>query len=157
MTSSALALRPAAAPRLAALLALTLVALAPAAACAEPPVSVDGAWFRYMLATVPAGGYMTLRNTADQPMGLTSASSEACGMVMLHRTESSGGIERMLPVKEITVPARSTFRFAPGGYHLMCMQPHMRVGETVSVTLTFQDGSHVDASFPVHGPNYEPK
>jgi copper(I)-binding protein len=149
--------RTAALPRIAASLALALMGLVPAAARAEPPVSVSGPWFRYMLATVPAGGFMTVNNAADQPMVLTGASSQACGMVMLHKTVSSGGVERMVPVKEITVPARSTFRFAPGGYHLMCMQPHMHVGETVSVTLTFRDGSHLDASFPVHGPDFQPK
>jgi copper(I)-binding protein len=42
-------------------------------------------------------------------------------------------------------------KFAPGGYHLMCMQPSadIKPGKTVSVTLTFANGSSVTAPFAV--------
>jgi periplasmic copper chaperone A len=42
-------------------------------------------------------------------------------------------------------------RFAPGGYHLMCMQPAaaMRPGKTVAVTLDFAGGETLSAPFPV--------
>jgi copper(I)-binding protein len=46
--------------------------------------------------------------------------------------------------------------FAPGGYHLMCMQPSMKIGETVNVTLMFQDGSKLAAALPVFGPQGSP-
>jgi len=142
--------------RRAATLGLGLALLAPAGARAAEPVSVSGGWFRYLLASIPSGGYMTLHNTSAAPAVLTGASSPACGSLMLHRTESGGGTERMVGVAKVRVPAHGTLRFAPGGYHLMCMQPRMHPRETVPVTLTFEDGHRVTTSFTVFGANGAP-
>ena len=145
-----------------ALLAPTLLApalLAPAGARAAGPisVSVSGGWFRYLLASIPAGGYMTLHNTSAAPAVLTGAVSPACGSLMLHRTLSADGTERMVAVAKVPVPAHGTLRFAPGGYHLMCMQPRMQPHQTVPVTLIFADGGRVTASFTVFGANGAPE
>jgi hypothetical protein len=108
----------------------------------------------FIIKSRPAAGYFTLRNNADTAVELTSASSTGCGMVMLHQSREVNGVEEMLPVKAITVPARGTVSFAPGGYHLMCMQPQdsLAVGQKVPVTLKFADGKAVAADFPVKGP-----
>jgi periplasmic copper chaperone A len=129
--------------------ALGLVLLLPATGRAAPPVTVSRPWFRYLLPQIPAGGYMTLTNASDQPTVLTGAASPACGMLMLHRTEHSGGTESMVGVSSITVPANGAFHFAPGGYHLMCMQPKMKAGESVPVTLTFSGDENITVMFPV--------
>ena len=138
------------------LLALGFALLAPAGARAASAVTVSGGWFRYLLASIPAGGYMTLHNSSAAPAMLTGASSPACGSLMLHRTESSGGTERMVAVAKVPVPAHGTLRFAPGGYHLMCMRPRMHPREAVPVTLMFADGSRITASFTVFGANGAP-
>ncbi len=57
----------------------------------------------------------------------------------------------MVPVASVAVPPGGAVSFAPGGYHLMCMQPRMKPDESVSVTLTFQGGQTVSAAFPVLG------
>lgn len=57
----------------------------------------------------------------------------------------------MLPVASVAVPPGGTISFAPGGYHLMCMQPRMTPGTSVDVTLTFRGGRTVSAAFPVYG------
>ncbi len=141
----------------AAAFALGLALLAPGGAQAAGPVSVGGGWFRYLLAQIPAGGYMTLRNAGNAPAVLTGASSPACGSLMLHRTESGGGTDRMVSVDRVTVPAHGSLRFAPGGYHLMCMQPRMHPHETVPVTLTFADGSRTTTAFTVFGAKGAPE
>lgn len=123
---------------------------------ATPPVTATHAWFRYILPQVPAGGYVTLQNASAQPMTLTAASSAACRMLMLHRTLSSGGEEQMVPIEKVTVPAHGSFRFAPDGYHMMCMHPRMQIGQTVMVTLTFADGSRLQVPFTVYGANGAP-
>jgi len=138
-------------PAAIALLGVSL--LASGAARAASPVSVTGAWFRYLLSSIPAAGYMTLQNSSAEAIVLTGASSPACGMLMLHRTETAGGVDRMVPVKQVTVPGHGSFRFAPGGYHIMCMRPAMQVGETVPVTLKFSDGDQVHVPFAVQGAN----
>lgn len=130
--------------------------MASATTFAAPPVTVSQPWFRYIVAQVPAGGYMTLRNSSATPAVLTGASSPACGMLMLHRSESNGGTDRMMHVASVTVPPHGSVSFMPGGYHLMCMQPRMKPGQSVSVILTFQDGQTMEAAFPVFSAKGKP-
>jgi copper(I)-binding protein len=77
-------------------------------------------------------------------------------MLMLHKSQDSSGMAMMMDVPSVTVPAHGSVTFAPGGYHLMCMQPSMKIGETVNVTLMFQDGSKLAAALPVFGPQGSP-
>ncbi len=120
-------------------------------AFAAGAVTVEQPWLRFIIKDRPAAGYMTLRNTGDTPAMLTGASSPGCGMLMLHQSKQENGVEKMLHVPSITIAAHGTFNFAPSGYHLMCMQPQMQVGESVPVTLTFKSGQTVTAQFPVKG------
>jgi copper(I)-binding protein len=131
-----------------------LALLAPALAHAAGGVSIDKPWMRFIIRATPAAGYFTLKNDSDSAVELTGASSSACGMLMLHETKQVNGVEQMLMVKRIRVPAHGTFSFERGGYHLMCMQPQssMQVGASVPVTLKFADGKTLTAQFPVKGP-----
>ena len=118
---------------------------------ASNPVTVSDAWFRYLLPQIPAGGFMTLHNPSDHPIVLDSVRSPACGTAMLHESISSGGAEAMIMVMTITVPANGDFAFSPDRYHVMCMEPRMKVGETVPVTLLFQNASPITVNFSVYG------
>ena len=40
-------------------------------------------------------------------------------------------------------------KFTPGGFHLMCEQPKMKVGGKVAVSLSLSDGSAINVSFDV--------
>jgi copper(I)-binding protein len=58
----------------------------------------------------------------------------------------------MMGVKSVPVPAHGSVSFAPGGYHLMCMQPKdMKPGGTATVTLSFKDGTSLKGDFPIKG------
>jgi copper(I)-binding protein len=124
-------------------------ALAVPAFAAE--VQVSDAWFRALPAHVPAGGYMILHNSGAAEVALTGAQTSACGMLMLHRSIQSGGMSSMEDVASVPVAPGATVAFAPGGYHLMCMDtsPAMTPGSTVAVTLKFSDGSRTTANFAV--------
>lgn len=147
--------RRAAGPAASALLAAAALALLPPAPAmaAEPGVSLHGGWMRMLIAARPAGGYFTLDNAGAADRTLTGASSPACGSIMLHRSVHQGSQERMVKVPSVKLPAHGTLRFAPGGYHLMCMHPGaaMKPGGTVTVTLTFADGGTLAAPFAVKG------
>lgn len=134
--------------------ALLLALALNAPALAAGGVAVEKPWMRFIIKARPAAGYFTLRNDTDAPAQLTGASSSACGAMMLHQSKEENGVEKMLPVKRITVPAHGSVTFQPGGYHLMCMNPRsaMVVGHEIPVILTFADGNTVAASFPVRGP-----
>jgi len=120
-------------------------------AAAPAGLQVSGGWFRSLPPPIPAAGYFTLHNTGDQAAVLVGADSPACGSLMLHRSIHKGGTDQMVMVEKVTVPAHGAVHFAPGGYHLMCMQPNatMKHGAMVPVTLEFSDGASLAASFAV--------
>ncbi|HSZ73529.1 MAG TPA: copper chaperone PCu(A)C [Rhizomicrobium sp.] len=113
--------------------------------------TVTDAWFRALPAGLPSGGYFTLTNSGAQTISLTAADSPACGMLMLHKSSADSGMSMMSDVAKIDVPAGGAVKFAPGGYHLMCMDPtpQMKPGAKVPVTLFFADKSKLQISFTV--------
>jgi copper(I)-binding protein len=133
------------------LLSLSLAAFAAPAFAGD--LTVSGAWFRALPTGLPAGGYFTIKNSGGKNVVLTSAQSDSCGMTMLHKTVDTGGMSRMDMVQSVVVPAHGSFAFAPGGYHIMCMEPspEMSPGSNVNVTLHFADGTKMDVKFDVKG------
>ncbi len=130
---------------------LLAAAVSVGAAHAAPAVTITDAWFRSLPGSLPAGGYFTLHNPTAKTLSLTGAASPACGMVMLHKSDAMGGMERMEDVTAIDVAPGGTLSFAPGGYHLMCMDPKMKIGGHVPVTLEFAGGTKLTIDFAVRG------
>lgn len=114
-------------------------------------LSVVEPWLRFTVPGRPAGGYFALRNDGDRARALTGASSSACGSLMMHESANENGVARMRAVERVAVPAHGVTAFAPGGHHLMCMAPTEQVkpGGVIPVVLTFADGTHLRADFPV--------
>jgi copper(I)-binding protein len=119
-------------------------------------ITISKPWMRYLLPSIPAAGYMVITNRGDAPVTLTGAASPACGMLMLHESTETSGMAMMMAVPTITIPAGGSVSLAPGGYHLMCMAPVMKVGDQVPVTLTFADGAKHAATLPVYGAQTQP-
>lgn len=128
---------------------LAALALLASPAHATDTVMVKDGWFRSLPANLPAGGYFTLHNGGTAPIKLTGAESPACSMIMLHKSEERNGTGTMVEVPSIDVPASGDLTFAPGGYHLMCMNPKMKPGTMVKVTLEFADGTQAISDFAV--------
>lgn len=98
-----------------------------------------------------AGGYVTLRNDSDQADRLVSVSSPRAARVETHEMIADGAIMRMRAVASIEVPAHGEAVLAPGGLHLMFFDidaPFVE-GETVPVTLQFENHGVVESSFAV--------
>jgi len=130
---------------------IVFAAMVVAAPASASDMQVNEAWFRSLPANVPAGGYFVLHNSGAQEISLTGAQSPACSMLMLHRSTESGGMSSMEDIASVPVAAGETVKFAPGGYHLMCMNPTpaMKPGNSVSVMFKFSDGSNAVANFAV--------
>jgi hypothetical protein len=116
-------------------------------------VSIAHQWLRYVAPGVPAAGYFELHNNSDKAVLLDGAKSSSCGGLALHESLVQAGTARMKMVQSILVPSHATVTFQPGAYHLMCMSPTqaVRPGQTVEVTLQFQDHDSLSSGFPVHG------
>jgi periplasmic copper chaperone A len=123
------------------------------AAADEAGLALSGPYMRLIIPARPAAGYFTLENTGDAARALVGAESPGCGSIMLHKSESKNGVETMMPVASVPVPAHQSISFAPGGYHLMCMAPtaSLKPGGSVPVTLKFEDGGTLTGDFPVRG------
>lgn len=134
--------------------ALTVCLALSVAGLGAAELAVEDAWIRLLPGGAPAGGYFTLRNDTGRPAVLVGASSDEFGHVMMHRTTVEQGRSRMLHVEQMEVPARGKVVFAPGGYHLMLMQPGAKVavGQRVPITLEFSGGRKLTAQFELRGP-----
>jgi periplasmic copper chaperone A len=120
-----------------------------AVAAQATPVSISDAWFRFLPAGLPAGGYFVAHNSGASDLAITGAKSSACDMLMLHKSSNTGGMSGMDMVDKVPLPAHGAASFLPGGYHLMCDQPKMKVGAAAPVTLQLSDGSSVKVFFAV--------
>ena len=125
--------------------------LAMTAAANAAPFDVTDAWFRSLPGKLPAGGYFTAQNNGRREIAITGASSEACGMLMIHQSSNTGGMSGMDMVESVKVAPGGIVKFAPGGYHLMCEQPKMKIGGKVPVLLHLSDGGTVAVGFAVKG------
>jgi len=125
--------------------------LAMTAGAQAAPFDITGAWFRALPGKLPAGGYFTAQNNTQRDVAITGASSDACGMLMIHRSSNKGGMSGMDMVDKVNVPAGGKIAFAPGGYHLMCDDPKMKLGAKVPVVLHLSGGNAVAVGFIVKG------
>lgn len=119
----------------------------------DSDLSISDAWIRMIVQSRPAAGYFKLANNGDADQSLTGASSPACGNIMLHKSVTVDGADKMEMVMKVAVPAHDSLEFAPHGYHLMCMKPSadMKPGADVPVTLEFESGATLTADFKVKG------
>lgn len=97
-----------------------------------------------------SAAFGTLKNTGTKPIVVTGARGDA-GPVQLHVTQKTATGMEMKETKSFTVPAGGSLELKPGSSHLMFMNlSHaLKAGETQKLTVTFDDGSHTDVSFPV--------
>lgn len=123
-----------------------MLALMSTTALAANGVTAEGAWIRQ----APPGmkmlaGYLIIHNNGATPRAVVAAGSPAFGHIELHRSVIRNGVAEMIPQQRITITPHGTLRFAPGGYHLMLMQPKrtFSLGETIPLTLRFANGQTI--------------
>lgn len=134
--------------------AFGLLLLTTAAAMAAPStLRVEDPWIRALPGSLPAGGYFTLHNDGKSAQTLVGAKADACGMLMLHVSQNKGGMSAMHEVTGVDIAPGGKISFAPGGYHLMCMdaKPAITPGARVPVTLLFKSGEKLTVDFAVRG------
>jgi copper(I)-binding protein len=131
------------------------IALSAIAATPTATITASDAWIRWLPANIPAGGYVTLRNTGTRPQTLTGATSPDFGEVSLHHTAQKDGVSQMQPVSQVEIPAGGVLSLAAGSYHLMLEQPTrpLKPGDQVSITFHFAGGSSTTARFEVRSPS----
>jgi len=124
-------------------------------AAQAPTITVRDAWVREpMGGRNMTGAFAIVENTGPTPKAIVAASASISDTVELHEMKNEAGMMRMSPVKRLEVPAHGTLELKPGSFHVMLFDIKTRPspGETVRLTLTFDDGTTVTTEAAVRKP-----
>jgi copper(I)-binding protein len=129
-----------------ALLALVL------SACGQKTLSVEDAWARPGIAGGTSAVYFVINNPTGAADTLLSASTPVSPNAEMHKSQmDENGAMEMQMQASVPVPERSQVEFQPGGLHVMLINlpQDLKAGETISLTLTFQNAGAIELSVPV--------
>ncbi|WP_151955550.1 copper chaperone PCu(A)C [Sphingomonas sp. EC-HK361] len=134
-----------------ALISAQLLAL-PLAACGEPePMRIDHVWVRLpAVPGRPAAAYFDL-HAGPAPQTLVAVSADIALRSEMHESKSESGVMTMAAIPRVTIPAKTTIRFEPGGRHAMLfgIDPGYKPGGKTMLTFTFAGGTRMTANAPV--------
>ena len=105
--------------------------------------AVSNAWVRATVANQKATGMFATITSAQEGMRLVSANSDIAGVTQIHEMAMDQGVMRMRELPNgLAIEKDKALELKPGGYHVMLLDLKRapKVGETVTVTLTFEDG-----------------
>ena len=124
------------------------------------PVSVENAWVRLSpVADGPASAYFILHG-GDKNETLASITAPDAARVEMREHTSHSGIEDVVKLKTVTIPARSVVRFSVGGMRAMLygLKSTITVGTSTPLIFNFADGRKVTVNGRVIAPGSpEPK
>lgn len=115
-------------------------------------IDVDNAYIREVPpGAMATGSFLTLKNNSEQEVRLVGATSNVAKKVQLHTHINDNGVMKMRQIKYISVAAHQETKLQPGGLHIMFigLQKELKEGQTIPMTLKFQDGSQKSLTIPV--------
>jgi hypothetical protein len=94
---------------------------------------------------------MTIVNTGSAADQLVKVTTEIADQVELHTTTIENNVAQMRPVTVVDVPANGQVELKPGSYHVMLIgvKQTLALGDTVPLTLTFQNAGEVQVTAEV--------
>lgn len=105
------------------------------------------------MSSAVSGAYMSISNNGEDDVTLVSVSAVGVGMVQLHETVvDDNDMASMQDVEAgVTIPAGETVELVPGGLHAMLMnlENDLIEGETIALTLTFENGNTIEFDAPI--------
>ena len=135
-------------------LMLALMGLLLLSACgAGEKIEAHDAWARAAVQGENSAIYLLLHNHTAEDDELLSASTDAAGIVELHESRMVAGTDmmEMVPQASVPLPADGEVEFKPGGLHIMLigLTRDLKVGDEISLTLTFKSGLTLSLTVPV--------
>ena len=87
--------------------------------------------------------FMLFQNRSDKDISITEISSPDFGRVEMHLSVIVDGVAKMLPQKQLSVPANGQLVLQPGSYHLMLFNPKktLKSGDSAAINITMSDGN----------------
>jgi copper(I)-binding protein len=129
---------------------LAAFALAPSATA---QVTVTGPWVRGTVAgQKTTGAFMQMKAASD--VTLVGVASPVANIVEVHEMKMDAGMMKMSAVNRLALPAGKAVDLKPGGYHVMLMdlKAPLKEGDTVPMTLTFEDKAGRKSTVEVKAP-----
>ncbi len=137
------------------LLAASSLATTALAAGAADSITVVDPYVRQAPPGAPAtGAFMVIRNSGSKEIKVIKADNPASKLTELHTHLNEGGMMKMRQVANIPVAAGGEAVLKPGGLHVMLidLKTQLKDGDTVPITLSFDDGSSKKIDVPVKNP-----
>jgi copper(I)-binding protein len=101
-------------------------------------------WIKNLPPSVPVrAGYMTVYNPQSKPVSIVSLHSDEFASIEIHQTIEQDGMMRMEQVPSLKIEPNSSVQLAPGGLHLMMMNPSepTQPGDLLEIVIVLDDGS----------------
>jgi periplasmic copper chaperone A len=116
-------------------------------------IHISQPWARATPKGAAAGaGYMTITNNGSAPDRVSCVTDDASGECQIHSMTMEDGVMKMRPVEGgLEIKPGETVTLKPGGFHIMFLdlKHPLDQGQTVSVTLKFEQAGTVEVSYPV--------
>lgn len=132
-------------------LLLTLSVSAGAARGEDAGLRIEAPWVRLAPPGAAAtGAFMRIENSGASDRQLVRADSPVAQTVELHTHINENGMMKMRAVPSIAIKAGGTTELKPGSYHVMLigMKQALKDGDSVPITLTFDNGSQQQIQAP---------
>jgi copper(I)-binding protein len=129
--------------------------------------SVTKQWARTSPSDAANGAaYFSIASPVDDQLTGVMVDASVAKMAQMHETKMSGGMGSgttmagattavpqmsMSPVDSIDLKAGTPLELKPGGYHIMLMElaKPLKVGDTITLTLTLAKGGDIKVDVPV--------
>jgi len=134
---------------------LTALTLPLPSLAGETDLSIVGAYVRMVPPGTPnTAAFMTIANSSSSDRKLLQVESPVARRSELHTHLNDQGMMRMRQVEAIEIKAAAHTELKPGGYHIMLLdlQQLLNEGDSVPLTLRFDDGSTKEIHAPVKKP-----
>ena len=123
-------------------------------------LEIDHPWSRAVPkgATV-AAGYVTIKNTGNEPDRLISGSTPVAGKFEIHEMSMDKGVMRMRPVQGgVVIKPGETLELKPQSSHIMMtgLKQPIEKGKPFKGSLVFEKAGEVDVDFAVEGVGASP-
>ena len=131
----------------------------PSKAPAPQGVRVEECWIRAMPNRLPSAGYFVLHNGGQTPVALVGVQAADFAKVMLHASDTRGGMSAMVHVDRVDIAPGERIEFAPGGI-TSCWKNRRRrwlLGAQRPITLWFEGDQALTVQCEVRPPSTLPK
>ncbi len=115
-------------------------------------ISVDNSYVREVIpGNTITSAYMVINNNRDKDVKLVGAKADVSPRVEIHTHSMEDGMMKMRQLASININANKSVILQPMGFHLMMFElsKPLNAGDTVNITLYFDDASEVNITAPV--------